>query len=108
MAEKTRPGTFLDQFTQYVRNEQMSPVLPVAGLSLGAITHLLRRKSIPSGDHTRDLLRSILVGGLTGTGAEIARVGGARLYSDITSNNSIPNGVVGVVNPRSLHSDNGI
>ena len=85
----------------------MSPILPVTGLSLGLLSHLLQRGAVPAKQRRQDLLKRVLMGGLISTGAEIARVGGARLYSDFNRTNSIPRGLQGVVIPHSLDARSG-
>ena len=49
--------------------------LPLAGTAVGLGSHLIQRGSLDKKDKDYHLLRSLLLGGMAGTGAELMRLG---------------------------------
>ena len=105
MAKDTGHYTALDHIIKFIKNDQASPLLPVAGLGAGALTGLLTRKQLPQEEVGKYLLRCTLMGGLTGTGAELARVGSAKGWKHLTQAKNIPGGVGGVIVGKPLEND---
>lgn len=81
--------TILDYFIDYLSNTQPSGVLPTIGVGAGVLSSLIRRGSIPPESKNSDLINSILLGGLAGTGAEMARFGGANTYDTLSTANRL-------------------
>lgn len=79
--------TILDYFIDYLSNTQPSAILPAVGIGTGLVSSLLRRGAMPEDARNRDLMNSLLLGGLAGTGAEMTRYGGANALDTLTRRN---------------------
>lgn len=88
------------QFTKEAGKPQLSLILPVLGMSAGAITHALRRRDLPLEEKDKDLVKSLLLGGLSGSGMELMRYGGLSALHHLGSwDTQIPKGTRGVIVP---------
>lgn len=87
----------------WAKNDQASPILPVLGLTAGALSTALRRNSIPKEKFKRDLVRNIILGGLAGAGAEVARAGVGRAMKHYWEPAAIPEDTAGLLLPKPLH-----
>ena len=85
--------SLLTQFTTWAGKPQFSVALPLAGMTVGEIAYLLRRKHLLPEEQSKANIQDILLGGLAGTGLELSRWGAARFADDARSNNSIPKGI---------------
>lgn len=79
--------TVLDYFIDYLSNTQPSAALPALGVGIGLVSSLLRRGAMPEDARNRDLMNSLLLGGLAGTGAEMTRYGGANALATLKRRN---------------------
>lgn len=88
-----KQSSVLDQFTSWAGNPQPSAALPVTGVGAGLLRHFISRKDIPEAERKKELIRSVLLGGLSGTGLELARLGTANMANTYNENNVIPRDV---------------
>lgn len=89
--------TVSEHIIRFLKNKQPSLLLPVAGVGFGGLAHLANRKYVPEDERTEDLLKALYLGGLMGSGAEIARLGGAKVLNTWDKKVAIPDDVKGVV-----------
>lgn len=92
---KSHP-TVSEYIIRFLKNKQPSLLLPAAGVGFGGLAHLVNRKYVPEDERTEDLLKSLYLGGLMGSGAEVARLGGAKLMDTWGKRVAIPDDVEGV------------
>lgn len=82
-------GNLLDKFTTAATSTQPSLLLPAVGGGIGALRAVLRRGYLPGDSFGRSLLRKTLLGGLTGTGLELMRLGTLRAVNHLTDPNTL-------------------
>ena len=89
-----------DRFTKTAEDAKISWILPSIGLAMGLGNHILQRGNLDPEDRMRHLLRSTLLGGMAGTGAEMMRYGGLRFINRIGDKHQIPDGTEGYMVPK--------
>ena len=94
-----------NHFTKSAENAKLSLLLPGLGLAMGLGNHVIQRKDLSKDERTRHMLRSMLLGGLAGTGAELMRYGATNAINRFGSNDQIPDGVRGVIVPDPDNSE---
>lgn len=86
-----------ENIIRFLANKQPSLLLPAVGVGLGGLSHLVNKKYIPEEERTEALLKSLYLGGLMGSGAELARLGGKHVWNTYNNRVAIPDDVGGVV-----------
>lgn len=100
---KTNPSLF-SQFTTWATTPQPSIYLPLTGMGIAGLLHAANRNNIVEDERTKELLRSLLLGGLAGTGAELTRLGLAGATKRLGSKQNIPQGdVAALVDAPNTH-----
>lgn len=101
MPPEAKPNpSVLSQFTTWAGSSQPSIYLPLTGAGIAALLHVANRNNIVEEDRNKELMRSLLLGGLAGTGAELARLGVAGAAHRIGNDYQInPNDVAGTIRP---------
>lgn len=91
-----------DRFIKAAEPAKISWILPSIGVAMGLGNHLIQRQDIEPEGRFRSLMRSMLLGGMAGTGAELMRVGGTNLYNRFWKEDydNIPDDIHGVVIPK--------
>ena len=87
--EKVNPS-LLSQFTTWAATPQPSVYLPLTGMGIAALLHAANRNNIVEEERNKELWRSLLLGGLAGTGAELTRLGVAGAANRLGSKQNIP------------------
>lgn len=102
MADGKKPNpSLLSQFTTWAGSSQPSIYLPLTGVGIAALLHAANRNNIVEEERNKELLRSMLLGGLAGTGAELARLGIAGAVHRVGDNNQINrNDIAAVIKPE--------
>lgn len=96
MATDNKHKGLITNITTWAQKPQFSIALPLAGLTAGEIAYLLRRKNLSPEERGKAHFQDLLLGGLAGTGLELARWGTAGFVDHSQSNNSIPKNLEGV------------
>ena len=104
MADGKKPNpNLLSQFTTWAGSSQPSIYLPLTGVGVAALLHAANRKNIVEEDRNKELWRSMLLGGLAGTGAELARLGVAGAVHRIGDDHQINrNDIAATIKPEGL------
>lgn len=94
-----------NNFTKSAENAKLSLLLPTLGLAMGFGNHVIQRGNLSKEERNRHLLRSMLLGGLAGTGAELMRYGITDAATRFGRSDNIPDGVQGIVIPHDEHTE---
>lgn len=89
-----------DRFIKTAGDAKISLILPGIGVALGIGNHLLQRKDMEPEGRFRSLMRSMLLGGMAGTGAEMLRLGGTNFVNRFWQDKNIPDDVRGRAIPE--------
>ena len=73
-----------NSLTKQAENAKPSYWLPAAGALVGLGSHIIQRGDLDKKDKDYHLLRSVLLGGMAGTGAELLRLGVTNGYRRFT------------------------
>ena len=77
-----------DRFIKTAGDAKISWILPSIGLAMGLGNHIIQRRDLDPEDRNYHLLRSTLLGGMAGTGAELMRYGALNMAGRVGSNES--------------------